>query len=73
MEQLKTSVYQKSSVSSAWTECEINEANAGDLIAISGMDDIFVGETISTSTDAIEPMPVLHIDEPTLTNEFLDE
>ena len=41
------------------------EAKAGDLIAVSGMEDIFVGETI-TPTDAIEALPVLHIDEPTL-------
>ena len=32
---------------------EIQEAKAGDLIAVSGMEDIFVGETI-TPTDAIE-------------------
>lgn len=49
---------------------EIQEAKAGDLIAISGMEDIFVGETI-TPTDAVEPLPVLRIDEPTLQMTFL--
>ena len=49
---------------------EIQEAKAGDLIAVSGMEDIFVGETI-TPTDAIEPLPILHIDEPTLQMTFL--
>ena len=49
---------------------EIDEAKAGDLIAISGMEDIFVGETI-TPTDAVEPLPVLRIDEPTLQMTFL--
>ena len=49
---------------------EIEEAKAGDLIAISGMEDIFVGETI-TPTDAVEPLPVLRIDEPTLQMTFL--
>ena len=49
---------------------EIEEAKAGDLIAISGMEDIFVGETI-TPTDAVEPLPALHIDEPTLQMTFL--
>lgn len=49
---------------------EIQEAKAGDLIAVSGMEDIFVGETI-TPTDAVEPLPVLHIDEPTLQMTFL--
>ena len=49
---------------------EIQEAKAGDLIAVSGMEDIFVGETI-TPTDAVEALPILHIDEPTLQMTFL--
>lgn len=49
---------------------EINEAVAGDLIAVSGMEDIFVGETV-TPVDHQEPLPVLHIDEPTLQMTFL--
>jgi GTP-binding protein len=49
---------------------EIQEAKAGDLIAVSGMEDIFVGETV-TPTDAVEPLPILHIDEPTLQMTFL--
>ncbi|MGP6138788.1 MULTISPECIES: translational GTPase TypA [unclassified Jeotgalibaca] len=49
---------------------EINEAVAGDLIAVSGMEDIYVGETI-TPVDHQEALPVLHIDEPTLQMTFL--
>ena len=49
---------------------EINEAKAGELIAVSGMEDIFVGETV-TPVDAQESLPVLHIDEPTLQMTFL--
>ncbi len=49
---------------------EINEAKAGDLIALSGMEDIFVGETV-TPVDTQESLPVLHIDEPTLQMTFL--
>ncbi|MDR2834380.1 MAG: translational GTPase TypA, partial [Streptococcaceae bacterium] len=49
---------------------EIKEAKAGDLIAVSGMEDIFVGETV-TPTDAVEALPVLRIDEPTLQMTFL--
>jgi GTP-binding protein len=49
---------------------EIQEAKAGDLIALSGMEDIFVGETV-TPTDHIDPLPLLHIDEPTLQMTFL--
>ena len=48
----------------------MKKQKAGDLIAISGMEDIFVGETI-TPTDAVEPLPVLRIDEPTLQMTFL--
>ena len=49
---------------------EIKEAKAGDLIAVSGMDDIFVGETV-TPSNHIDPLPILHIDEPTLQMTFL--
>ncbi|MBS4749827.1 translational GTPase TypA [Granulicatella sp. zg-ZJ] len=49
---------------------EIQEAKAGDLIAVSGMEDIFVGETV-TPIDAQEALPILRIDEPTLQMTFL--
>lgn len=49
---------------------EINEAEAGDIIAISGMEDIFVGETV-TDTEHLDALPSLHIDEPTLQMTFL--
>ena len=49
---------------------EIQEAKAGDLIAVSGMEDIFVGETV-TPVDHVDPLPILHIDEPTLQMTFL--
>ena len=49
---------------------EIQSAKAGDLIAISGMEDIFVGETV-TPADAVDPLPPLRIDEPTLQMTFL--
>ena len=49
---------------------EIEEAKAGDLIAESGMEDIFVGETV-TPADHQEALPILHIDEPTLQMTFL--
>ena len=48
---------------------EVNSAKAGDLIAISGMEDINVGETI-TPPDAQEALPILRIDEPTLQMTF---
>ncbi|PLR97431.1 translational GTPase TypA [Bacillus sp. T33-2] len=49
---------------------EIDEAYAGDLIAVSGMEDINVGETVCP-VDQQEALPVLRIDEPTLQMTFL--
>ncbi|RIM31538.1 translational GTPase TypA [Staphylococcus cohnii] len=48
---------------------EIEEAYAGDLIAVSGMEDINVGETV-TPSDHQDPLPVLRIDQPTLEMTF---
>jgi GTP-binding protein len=49
---------------------EIEEAYAGDLIAISGMEDINVGETVCP-VEHQEALPILRIDEPTLQMEFV--
>ncbi|UTR17094.1 translational GTPase TypA [Salipaludibacillus sp. LMS25] len=49
---------------------EIDEAKAGDLIAIAGIEDIMVGETICPS-DNPDPMALVRIDEPTLQMTFL--
>ena len=49
---------------------EINEAKAGDIIAISGINDIFVGETIASAENP-EALPLLKIDPPTLQMDFV--
>ena len=49
---------------------EVEEAYAGDLIAVSGMEDINVGETVCPF-DQQDALPVLRIDEPTLQMTFL--
>ncbi|PID83861.1 translational GTPase TypA [Candidatus Gracilibacteria bacterium] len=49
---------------------ETKEGEAGDIITIAGIPDIFVGETVCADADA-EPMPAITIDEPTLTMEFI--
>jgi GTP-binding protein len=49
---------------------EIQEAKAGDLIAVSGMEDINVGETVCP-VEHQDALPVLRIDEPTLQMTFL--
>ena len=48
---------------------EITEASAGDIIAMAGLPDISVGETVCTINKE-EALPVLHIDEPTLQMTF---
>ncbi|MCH2188568.1 translational GTPase TypA [Candidatus Gracilibacteria bacterium] len=47
-----------------------SEAQAGDIVTIAGIPDIFVGETIAGESGA-EPMPAITIDEPTLKMDFL--
>ncbi len=49
---------------------EIQEAVSGDLVAVSGMEDINVGETVCP-VDHQDALPVLRIDEPTLQMTFL--
>ncbi|HEU4965734.1 MAG TPA: translational GTPase TypA [Bacilli bacterium] len=49
---------------------EIDHAQAGDLIAISGLGELNVGETIADINNP-EALPLLHIDEPTLQMTFL--
>lgn len=49
---------------------EIEEAGGGDIVAISGIKDINIGETIADPQHP-EALPVLKIDEPTLQMTFL--
>lgn len=49
---------------------EIEEAGAGDIVAIAGIKDINIGETIADPAQP-EALPVLEIDEPTLQMTFL--
>ena len=48
---------------------EINEAHAGDIVAIAGLPDISVGETVC-EVGKEEALPILRIDEPTLQMTF---
>ena len=52
-----------------YNRIEIEEAEAGDIIAIAGLADISVGETICNNDDILL-LPPLHIDEPTLQMTF---
>ena len=48
---------------------EIREAAAGDIICLAGIDNITIGETI-TDPDDPQPIPPLHVDEPTVSMVF---
>lgn len=49
---------------------ETQEAGAGDIIAIAGMEDVDIGETIADEADPA-PLPFVAIEEPTLSMMFI--
>ncbi len=49
---------------------DVPEAVAGDIVIVAGIEDAYIGETITTDA-AIEAMPAIAIDEPTITVNFL--
>ena len=52
-----------------YNRIEIEEAEAGDIVAVAGLTDISVGETLC-EIGKEDPLPKLHIDEPTLQMTF---
>lgn len=49
---------------------EVETAAAGDVICVSGINGINIGETICSS-DCVEPLPFIKIDEPTISMNFI--
>jgi GTP-binding protein len=49
---------------------ELETAYAGDIVLIAGLDDINIGETLTDNEDA-ELLPVISVDEPTVSMTFL--
>ncbi len=49
---------------------DVPEAIAGDIVIVAGIEDAYIGETVTTDA-AVEPMPAIAIDEPTITVNFL--
>ena len=49
---------------------EVQEAKLGDLVAVSGVTGLNIGETIC-SPDCVEPLPFVKIDEPTVSMLFM--
>jgi len=43
---------------------------AGDIVMIAGIPDIYIGETVCSNPDT-EPLPAIHVDEPTISLNFL--
>lgn len=51
------------------TRKQVSEAVAGDIVMVAGLPDIYIGETICISADAV-PLPAIKIDEPTISLNF---
>ena len=49
---------------------EVEFVSAGDIVCVSGLGDINIGETIC-STDCIDPLPIIEVDEPTISMNFM--
>ena len=49
---------------------QVSSAKFGDIVAVSGINDINIGETVC-SVDKIEPLPFVKIDEPTVSMMFM--
>ncbi|MBI3289717.1 MAG: translational GTPase TypA [Elusimicrobia bacterium] len=49
---------------------DVDKVQAGDIVAVAGLETINVGDTVSTPTNPIA-LPPLEIDEPTLSMEFM--
>jgi GTP-binding protein len=54
---------------SGLNKVEVEEAGAGDIVAIAGIPDISIGETIADLSDPT-PLPTIKIDEPTVKMTF---
>ena len=67
---VRTGKVTKVFVSSGLTRKEVQEADAGDIVTIAGIPDIYVGETITTDENA-DLLPAIKIDPPTISMNFL--
>ena len=49
---------------------EVGESQAGDIVAVTGMSELNVGETLTSISDP-RPLPLMSVDEPTITMQFI--
>ena len=47
----------------------VENASAGEIIALAGIEGIFIGETVADAEDPV-PLPPIHVDEPTISMVF---
>lgn len=66
----KTNKITKLLTNKGLNKIEVEEAEAGDIVQIAGIPDIYVGDTIAESATA-EPLPTIAIDAPTLKMDFM--
>ena len=62
---IKADQIDKIFVASGLTRTEVTAAEAGEIVAVSGLEDAIIGQTVSTTGDN-EPLPSPKISEPTL-------
>ena len=48
----------------------VEEVEAGDIVAIAGVDEVTIGDTL-TDAETPEPLPRIHVDEPTVSMLFM--
>lgn len=49
---------------------EVEEASAGDIVMVAGLEDIYIGETITDKPET-EPLAAIDVDEPTISLSFM--
>ncbi|MEG0823692.1 MAG: translational GTPase TypA [Erysipelotrichaceae bacterium] len=50
---------------------EVSEARSGDIVVLSGINDISIGETLCLNKDNLIPLPTIKIEDPTLSMNFI--
>jgi len=50
-------------------QVEVDEAHAGDIVVIAGLEDVMIGETLTDLEQPI-PLPIIHVQEPTVRMTF---
>ncbi|MFW6022110.1 MAG: translational GTPase TypA [Halanaerobiaceae bacterium] len=67
---IKKSKITKLSIYEGLNQVAVDEVSSGEIVAVAGMPDISIGETIC-EVGKVEPLPMIKIEEPTLAMYFL--